>query len=276
MSFKAFMERHQSNILACIVVIICVFALVASNILFWIVSPFVLFIYFWRKYNFWIVLGVSLYLFIVSFLFMESVSVANDAVNIASHLLILGAMIGIASYGEKKIEYLRKIKFEKYLLPYLLIAILVIVVGAYYGIWNGTLLGDDAFVHAARTQFIVDNFPNINWYPSWFLGFNMFDTSPFMYYLLLAIANFLTGISVPQLMIISIFVFNFLLGVAVYKFSKLLGLPWFVSTGFSLVFLTLPVIWMIIWGGAYMRMPARAFFVISIAAAYFYTLKINK
>ncbi|MFX1537695.1 MAG: hypothetical protein ACFFDI_26155, partial [Promethearchaeota archaeon] len=182
----------------------------------------------------------------------------------------------IISYGEKKIGVLKKINFEKYLLPYLIIAFFVIVVGCYYGIWTGNPLGDDAFVHVGRTQFIVNHFPNINWYPFWFLGFNMFETSPSMYYFLTGLANVTTGISVPQLMVISVFLSNFLLGVGVYKFSKLLGLPWYVSTGFSLVFLSLPSVWDFVLGGTYMRIPARTFLVLSIVAAYRYLLKINK
>ncbi|MFX1537936.1 MAG: hypothetical protein ACFFDI_27400, partial [Promethearchaeota archaeon] len=143
---------------------------------------------------------------------MGSGSGTNETINIAGHLLLLGAMLGIISYGEKKSGTLKKVKFEKHLLPYLIIAFFVIVVGCYYGVWTRSPLGDDAFLHAGRTQFIINNFPNVNWYPSWFLGFNMFETYPSMYYFLTALANVVTGISVPQLMVISVFVVNFLLG----------------------------------------------------------------
>jgi hypothetical protein len=274
MSFKSFMERYRDKILPFILVIACVLSLIVSNIIFWILAPLILLIYFWRKYNFWVILGTSLCLFIIAF--PMGSGPRNETINIANHLLMLGAMLGITSYGEKKIGTLKKIKIEKYLLPYLIIAFFVIVVGCYYGVWTGSPLGDDALLHAGRTQFIVNNFPNTNWYPSWFLGFNMFETCPTLYYFLLALPNVLTGISVPQLIVISVFVFNFLLGVGVYKFSRLLGLPWYVSAGFSFVFLSLPSVWGFVLGGAYLRLPARAFFVLSIVAAYRYLLKINK
>ncbi|MFX1537937.1 MAG: hypothetical protein ACFFDI_27405, partial [Promethearchaeota archaeon] len=68
MSLKSFVERYLDAILPFILVIACVLSLIVSNILFWILAPFALLIYFWHKYNFWIILGTSLYLFIIAFL----------------------------------------------------------------------------------------------------------------------------------------------------------------------------------------------------------------
>ena len=276
MSFKTFLERHLSDILACVVVIVCVLALVISNIVFWILSPVILMIYFWRKYNFWIILCASLYLFIMAFLWGVE-SRTNETINVAAHLLVLGIVLGAASIAEKRLSLFRKIKFKEHLLPYLVIAVFVIVIGWYYGALTANPLGDDAFLHVGKIQFITDNFPNINWYPYWYLGFDMFESYPPTYYFLVGLTNVMTGVSVTQLMVFFLFFAMFLLGVGVYKFSEYVDLPWYVGMVFSLMFLSLPAVWgSTITGGAYLRSFSLPFYVISLIAVYLHVSRVNE
>lgn len=276
MPFKIFIERHLGDILACVLVIVCVLALVISNIVFWILSPIVLMIYFWRKYNFWIILGASLYLFIMAFLWGVE-NTTNETINIAAHLLVLGVVLGVVSYAEKKVAVFGKIKFKKHLLPYIVIAIFVVIIGWYYGALTAAPLGDDAFLHAGKIQFITNNFPNINWYPYWYLGFDMFESYPPTYYFLVGLTNVITGVSVTQLMVFFLFLAMFLLGVSVYKFSKCLDLPWYVGVLFSLMFLSFPAVWgSTLTGGAYLRSFSLPFYFISLIAVYQHVLRVNK
>lgn len=102
MPLKTFMETYLYDILPFILVIVCVLSLSVSNILFWILSPLFLFIYFLRKYNFWIILGTSLYLFIPAFLLGGEIR--KETIDVASHLLILSITLGISSFTGKHME----------------------------------------------------------------------------------------------------------------------------------------------------------------------------
>jgi len=135
-------------------------------------------------------------------------------------------------------------------------------------------VGDDSFLHAGKIQFITDNFPIINWYPYWYLGFDIFESYQPTYYLLVGLAHVITGISIPNLIVIFLFLAKFLLGVSIYKFSKYLGSPWYISVGFALIFISLPT-WTVT-GGAQIRVFAQPFLIFSIVAVYLHVLKTNE
>jgi hypothetical protein len=176
---------------------------------------------------------------------------------------------------KSKLDSLKKIALNKNLLPYLIIALFVILLSAYFNIWPNPV-GDDAYLHAGKALFIRNNFPNINWYPNWYLGFDIFESYPSTYYFLIAFGNFLTGISVTELMVVFLYFSMFLLGAGVYKFSEDLGTPWYASLGFSLVWLSLPIVWgATVTGGAYLRSFAAPFYVISLLASYRHVLSVN-
>jgi hypothetical protein len=182
---------------------------------------------------------------------------------------------GWSRMQKRKIDLLKKITPKKTLLPYLIIALFVVLLSAYFNVWPNPV-GDDAYLHAGKALFVRNNFPNINWYPNWYLGFDIFESYPPTYYFLIALANFVTGISITQLMVIFLFLSMFLLGVGVYKFSKYMDMPWYTSLGFSLTWLSLPIVWgHTITGGAYLRSFAAPFYIFSLLALYRHVLSVN-
>ena len=67
-------------------------------------------------------------------------------------------------------------------LAYAVIVLFVVVVGAYFGALKSSPIGDDAFLHVGKALFVRNNFPNITWYPNWYLGLETFQTYPPTYY----------------------------------------------------------------------------------------------
>jgi hypothetical protein len=176
---------------------------------------------------------------------------------------------------KRRIDLPKKIALKKNLLPYLIIVLFVMLLGVFFNVWS-TPVGDDAYLHAGKALFVRNNFPNINWYPNWFLGFNIFESYPPTYYFLVALTNLVTGMPVTQLMIGFLFLSMFLLGSGVYKFSKDMGMPWYTSLGFSLVWLSLPIVWGdTVTGGAYLRSFAAPFYIFSLLVLYRHVLSVN-
>ncbi len=284
MSRKLSVERYLSYLLPLILIAVCVFLLIFSVIAFWFFVPFVLGAYFWRKYNFWVILGISVFLYLTAYF----IGGGTELVNVAFNLLVVGVLLGAAWSGEKAFAALKKRnlgdhrvsavlkKIKTDYLVYVIILLLVLIIGAYFGALKSWPTGDDAYLHVGKALFVRNNFPNINWYPNWFLGLDPFQTYPPTYYFMVALTNFITSIPITELIVIFFFFSMFLLGVAVYKLSKDMGLPRYLSLGFSLAWLSLPIAWgETITGGAYLRSFATPFYILSIVAAYSHVKSIN-
>jgi hypothetical protein len=187
-------------------------------------------------------------------------------------------LIILISWVGPHISMLRRTHFErlKHLIPYLLIALFVSLVGDYLGIWIDHPVGDDAFLHVGRVLFILKNFPDINWYPYWYLGFDTFKTYSPTYYFLLAIVHLVTGVNVQVLIVSFFFISMTLLGIAIYKFSLVLDLPRWVGVGLAIMLISSYYSWQwSIVGGAYLRNFSLPFFIFSSLKAYEYCRKIN-
>jgi hypothetical protein len=77
-------------------------------------------------------------------------------------------------------------------------------------------------------------------------------------------------------MVIFLYFSMFLLGAGVYKFSRDMGMPWYASLGFSLAWLSLPIVWGdTVTGGAYLRSFAAPFYIFSLLALYRHVLSVN-
>jgi len=161
-------------------------------------------------------------------------------------------------------------------LPLVIVTSFVALVGGGLGIWVGNPVGDDAYTHVGKVLFLLRNFPNVNWYPYWYLGFDVFRGYPATFYIVLAITHILTRVSVPSIMVAYFFLSMVLLGVGIYEFSRLLYLPRSISVGLAIMTLLFPVSWAwTVTGGAYIRSFALPFFIVSISIAYYHTVRIN-
>jgi hypothetical protein len=285
MSFKSNAERYLDYLLPLTFVAVCSLLIVVSAIAFWFFVPFVLGVYFWRKYNFWVILGISVFLYLTGYFVCGG---TTSIINIAFNLLVVGTLLGVAWFGEKAyvalrnwdigkhqaITSLKKIKSDYFV--YVVIAVFVVVIGAYFGALKSWPVGDDAYLHVGKALFVRNSFPNTNWYPNWYLGLDVFQTYPPAYYFMVALTNFITGVPITELIVFFLFFAMFLLGVAVYELSKEMGLPRYLSLGFSLAWLSLPIVWgETITGGAYLRSFAAPFYILSVMAAYIHVKSIN-
>jgi len=250
----------------------------AYYVSFLILAILILIIYVWREYDSRIILSVAFFLVVVTgFLSLIGDAHGADEIGIYAYpFFVLGIISWVLSYARKKVD-IRSMDFmkSKYF-PLFLITFFVALVGDYLRIWVGNPVGDDAFLHVGKVAFILNHFPNVNWYPYWFLGFDMIGTYPSAYYGILAITHALTNIPVPSLLIVFFFSSMVLLGFGTYVFSRLLRLPWYISVGLAVMLQSFPICWgWTVTGGAYLRSFALPFYVFSVLIVYYHTLQIN-
>jgi hypothetical protein len=280
MAFKLQVSRFLNGAFSFALVIACVITLrLAYYVSFLTLAILMLIIYIWLQYDSRIILGVAFFLSAVTgFLFLlGDISKVIEVGSYAWPLFGLGIISWVISFSRKKLE-IKSINFErlKSFVSYLIVAFFVALVGDYLRIWVRNPVGDDAFTHIGKVLFILNHFPNVNWYPYWYLGFDMFRTYPAIYYVILAGTHLLTGIPIPSLVVIYFFSSMVLLGFGIYGFSRLLHLPRSVSVGLAVMLLSFPVSWA--WGvtgGAYIRSFALSFYVLSVLTVYYHTVQIN-
>ncbi len=137
--------------------------------------------------------------------------------------------------------------------------------GIFGPVGNGFPKGDDAQTHAGWVLFIVENWPNANWYPGWYGGFPVFLSYHPLAYYLWALFAVITGWSVESTLFFFSALSYCLTGIGLYGLvyritenndSALLSpLLVITSSGF---FGLLSV------GGAYTRAFATMFWVLSL------------
>lgn len=137
--------------------------------------------------------------------------------------------------------------------------------GIFGPVGNGFPKGDDAQTHAGWVLFIVENWPNTNWYPDWYGGFPVFLSYHPLAYYLWALFAVITGLSVESTLFFFSALSYCLTGIGLYGLvyritenndSALLSpLLLITSSGF---FGLLSV------GGAYTRAFATMFWVLSL------------
>jgi len=84
------------------------------------------------------------------------------------------------------------------------------------------LKGDDAYLHAGWIQYILDNFPHINWYHQFYIGYPPFNFDVPTYYLLIALFNKITTLSVILLIQITMWLSMIALGLSAYILARVL------------------------------------------------------
>jgi len=149
-------------------------------------------------------------------------------------------------------------------IDYLLLSILIFLIGYYLGAWAGYLKGDDAYWHLSSIKFIADNFPNIDWYPYNFFGYDIFPKYPYFSYLIMAFIYKITGTELETLLKVVFLSSSVLLSLSILKLSRLLNIPRLEGIALSLLIFTAPAFWNItILGGAYQRIIALPFIIFS-------------
>jgi hypothetical protein len=157
------------------------------------------------------------------------------------------------------------------------IALIIFALGSILGAWSGYLKGDDAYYHVARVQYILQNFPHISWYSQYFCGYDPFGFEPPFIYFVIAIAHRVTSLPVVSLYQITMCLSMIGFGIAIYLLSRFLKLARLLATAFALLPFTIPEVWnWLVIGGAYLRIPALAFFVLSILTAFRHITEINR
>lgn len=168
-------------------------------------------------------------------------------------------------------------RFGYELASILVILVTLAIVGLHLDAWTEGARGDDAFMHLARAQYVLDSFPHLGWYHQWFAGYPPFEFYDIGYYVVLAALRLVTGISLETLLTASAFIGMAASGVAIYFLGRVLGLPRLLCLGFAFLFLANPDIWnWLLTGGAYKRLFALPFNLLSIALVYLHATRIDR
>jgi hypothetical protein len=158
---------------------------------------------------------------------------------------------------------------RKDMLASLVIVLFILLIGLKLDVWTGDLKGDDAYFHVARVQYILDNFPHVNWYNQSFSGYIPMRFEPLFMYFPIALAQKATGLSIEMVFHFITFVSMATLGLSIYVLSRCLKIPRLLALGFALLVFSIPETWnWIIIGGAYLRIPALPFLFLSITLVY--------
>lgn len=156
------------------------------------------------------------------------------------------------------------------------VLLIVTVIGCLLDAWLGVLKGDDAYYHAGMVQFIVNNFPTLNWQSQIFAGYPPLEFETPLFYFILAALKVLTGLSIELLIQMSLFVAVLSLAISIYILARRLRLSPWLSAIFALLFFSIPEVWnWIIIGGAYKRVVALPFIFLAIACVYNHIEQIN-
>jgi hypothetical protein len=169
------------------------------------------------------------------------------------------------------------IEYKWDIISFLIISLIISIIGFHLNAWTGDLKGDDAYLHAGWIQYILDNFPHINWYHQFYIGYPPFNFDVPTYYLLIALFNKITTLSVILLIQITMWLSMIALGLSAYILARVLKFQRLPALGFSLLMFTMDITWnYLVIGGAYNRIIALPFVFISIALAYSHVRNINE
>jgi hypothetical protein len=146
----------------------------------------------------------------------------------------------------------------------------VLLLGWLMGAWTGPLKGDDVFFHAANVRFVAENFPHIWWFPNSHGGEPLMLSYPIAPYLLMA---GLARLGLQLDVVFRLFLAASLIGIVIglYFLARRLRLGRLLSFGIAFLPLTSHAFWS--WslvGGAYQRVGAIAFLILSILFCYRY------
>jgi len=149
------------------------------------------------------------------------------------------------------------------------IAILVYFLGFLLDAWRFTPYppGNDAIPHLYKTKFILEYWPNIRWDHQWAAGMPLFRWYPPFFFMLQALVAAVTHLPIELVLVIFLAVSYWLLGVGVYLFT----LQFVNKRGLSVIapalLVSTPILWnLYVEGGLCTRIPAAAFFALSLAA----------
>jgi hypothetical protein len=171
----------------------------------------------------------------------------------------------------------RIVKYKWDIINCLIIAVFISIIGFLLHAWTGDLKGDDTYFHAGMVQYILDNFPHINWAHQFWNGSPplQFDTPT--YYLAIALEHIMTSLPITSLMQVTLFFSLVATGVAAYILAKTIGIQRILAIGLSLLFFTMSLTWNgVLIGGSWVRIAAFPFIFISLAVAYKHIREINK
>ncbi len=166
--------------------------------------------------------------------------------------------------------------FRPTILPITIIVIFVSVLSLYMGAWVGDLKGDDAYLHLGRIGYFIERFPYVYWDDTFFAGYEPLDMMRPFYYMGIALLYGLTGIDIPMLMTIGLYIAWLATGISIYFLSRSLNIPITLSIPISLLLFTMSCIWN--WhliGGAYVRIMTLPLFFISIILIVRFIKQIN-
>jgi hypothetical protein len=148
------------------------------------------------------------------------------------------------------------------------LAVLVMLIGELAGAWSSSPKGDDALFHLANVRFFQANLPYVWWFPASHAGEPLLSVYPVAYYLLLAALHGV-GVSLGSELQISLAVSLAISVTSLFALARRLGLNLSLAAALALLPLTAPPTWIVsLVGGAYIRVAALPFFLLSVCGVY--------
>ena len=149
------------------------------------------------------------------------------------------------------------------------IAILVYFLGFLLDAWRFAPYppGNDAIPHLYKTKFILEYWPNIRWDHQWAAGMPLFRWYPPFFFLLQALVAAVTHLPIELVLVIFLAVSYWLVGIGFYLFTFQFVNKHGLSVIAPVLLVSTPILWnLYVEGGLCTRIPAAAFFALSLAA----------
>ena len=148
------------------------------------------------------------------------------------------------------------------------LAILVYFLGFLFDAWRFAPYppGNDAIPHLYKTKFVLEYWPDIRWDHHWAAGMPLFKWYPPFFFLLQAFVAAMTNLPIELVLVIFLAVSYWLLGVGVYVFTLEIVNKHGISVIAPTLLVSTPILWnLYVEGGLCTRIPAAAFFALSLA-----------
>ncbi|TET20771.1 hypothetical protein E3J74_02285 [Candidatus Bathyarchaeota archaeon] len=149
------------------------------------------------------------------------------------------------------------------------IAILVYFIGFLLNAWTYFAYppGNDTIPHLYKTKFITQYLPQIRWNHHWASGMPLFRWYPILFFLLQASATVITALPVELVLVITLSISYWLIGLGIYLFTSEIVNDHSISIIAPTVLISTPILWnLYVEGGLCTRIPAAGFFALSLAA----------